>query len=172
MRDPAAVEPHTRADLATRRHEERDPAAEAEPHDADAVVAEARPVQVLEGGVDVHQHAVVGEALEERHHLAEVVVGSGAAAGAVEDRRRDRVVALVGEATGDVFDVVVHPEGFLDHDDRGLGLRPVGSRFVDLHRTVGRGQLDRLRRHVTPAFRYALAPSDSAAICTALMIPW
>ena len=89
------------------------------------LVGETRAVQVVERGVDVHEHAVVGQTLEQRHHLAEVVVGSGASAGAVEDRRRDRVISLRGESPRDVFDVLVHAEGFLDHDDRTCG-RPLG----------------------------------------------
>ena len=44
---------------------------------------------------------------------------------------------------------------------------PVGGRFVDLHRAVGRGQAI-----VCVTCRLLAALIDSAAICTALMIPW
>ena len=70
-------------------------------------------LEVRDRGVDVGQDAVVGDAFEERHDLAEVVVRRGAAAGAVEERGRDGVVARRGEAPGHVLDVVVHTERFL-----------------------------------------------------------
>jgi hypothetical protein len=66
---------------------------------------------------------------------------SSAAAGAVEQGRRDRVVAGVGDAPRDVLDVVVDAEGLLDHDDRGPGLA-VGRGLVGAHRSVGGRQLD------------------------------
>ena len=39
-------------------------------------VGEAGLVEVRERGVDVGEHAVVAHALEQRHHLGEVVVGA------------------------------------------------------------------------------------------------
>ena len=99
--------------------------------------------------VDVHEDAVVRDALEERHDLREVVVRRGAAAGAMEHRRCDRPVARGGEAAGDVTDVLVHAERLLDHDDRGGRLR-VGGHVVDLHWAVRRRhRLRRVRRHRT-----------------------
>ena len=106
-------------------------------------------VEVRDGRLDVHHDPRVGEALEQRQHLLEVVVGRGAAARPVEERRRDGVVAGVGEPPGDVLDVVVHPERLLDHDHRPpraavrhrlvRGHRPVGGlqgQLVDLHAGV------------------------------------
>ena len=164
VHDAAAVERDRGAELAARRGEEHHPSAEAEPDDADARRVEALGLEVRDRRVDVGEDALVADAFEERHHLGEVVVRRGTAAGAVEHRRRDADVAGGGDAAGDVLDVVVHPERLLDHDDRALGLT-LGVGLVDLHRPVGRGQHD---RHVQAPCGLIV----SAAICTALMIPW
>ncbi len=94
-----------------------------------------------DGGVEIHEDPVVGQVLVERQDLGEVVVGRGAAAGPVEEVRRDGVEARIGEPLRDALDVVVDPERLLHDDDRpgrGLG-RPS---LEDVHRPVRRRDLD------------------------------
>ena len=91
-------------------------------------------------------------------HLLEVVVGRGAAARPVEQRRGDGVVAGVGEPAGDVLDVVVHPERLLDDDDRP-GRPAFGDAGVEPHRTVGGGEGDVVDLHVHRASTCAMAGS-------------
>ena len=68
------------------------------------------------------QQAVVGQPLEQREHLAEVVVRRGAAARPVEDVESEPDVAGFGDALRDALDVVVQPERFGDDDDCGRRL--------------------------------------------------
>ena len=105
-------------------------------------VVEASFAQRGQRGVDIVKRAVVGEPLEERHHLGEVVVGSRPAAGAVEDMGRDRVVPGVGEPPRDVLDVLVDAERLLDDDHRRLD-RLIRLGLVDRHGPVGRLDLER-----------------------------
>ena len=51
----------------------------------------------------------------------------GPAAGPVEERRRDGVVAGIGEAAGDVLDVLVDAERLLDDDHRRRVASPSGA---------------------------------------------
>ena len=61
------------------------------------VVVDARVVQVRAGGVDVGEQSVVGQPLEQRQHLGEVVVRRGAATGAMEDVESETDVAGFGD---------------------------------------------------------------------------
>ena len=124
------------AELATRRGEERDTTAEAEAEDRDLVVGEARLVQMIERGVDIHEDAVVGDRFEELHHLGELVVAGDASTRAMEEVGRHRVIAGCGGAARHVFDVVVDAERF-HHDDHRALCRAIGCRLVESHRTVG-----------------------------------
>src|SRR5439155_24965703 len=89
--------------------------------------------QVVEGGVDVGQHAPGGQRLHvgrDHRHVAVAELGS---TGAVEEVGGDRHPALGGEAAGDVFDVVVDAERLLHHDDAAVRLP---GRFVDRQRSL------------------------------------
>ena len=93
-------------------------------------------------GINVREDPVIAQPLEQREHLAPVVVRRGPAARPMEDVRRDRVVADRSEPSGHIHDVVVHPERFLDHDHTAARLT-VGCRLVERHRAVRRVDLDR-----------------------------
>jgi len=99
-------------------------------------------VQMGEGRVDVGEDGVVvRHVLEKFHHLLEVpVFDDRARTRPMEEVGRDRVVARGRGTPGDVFDVGIDAEGFLNDDDRTpvVARRP---RLVQPHRTVGR--LDR-----------------------------
>ena len=75
--DAATVEPDRRPERTAQRGEERDPSAEAEPDDADAVVGEARGAQVIERGVDIGEDRVVtADGAEQLDHLLHVAVSA------------------------------------------------------------------------------------------------
>ena len=74
------------------------------------------------------------------------------------------VVPGRGTAARDVLDVIVHTERFLDND-HGAAWGALGQRLVELHGPVGGVERDRCGHEL-----WALI--DSAAIWTALMIPW
>src|ERR1019366_8137142 len=138
--DPAAVEADGGAERTACRDEEGDPAAEAEADGADALAGEPGVVEHLEGGVDVGEEPVVGDAFEQGEDLVEVdvvVVVDRATPGPVEERGGDRVVSDGGETSGHVLDVLVHAERFLD-DHPGAARVAVGGHLVDVHRAVGR----------------------------------
>ena len=128
---------------------------------ADARVVEAGVVQVRRRAASTSMR-IPGSVSPSNsgQHLVEVVVGRGASTGAVEQRRRDGVVAGVGEPAGDVLDVVVHPERLLDHDHRPAG-SAIRHRLVGRHRPVGglQGQVVDLHARVatTPTL---VAPAD------------
>jgi len=82
---------------------------------------------------------LVGQPEHDRAHVVHVVGVLRTAAAPVE-RRRDRVVADIGEAPGEVADVIVEPEGLLDHDDAGVVAGLVGIREIGRDVAAAAGQ--------------------------------
>src|SRR5262249_10833672 len=70
----AAVETDRSPEPAAGRDEECHAAAEAETDDADSLVVEAGPAQMVDGRIDVGENAGVTHPGEERHHFREVAV--------------------------------------------------------------------------------------------------
>src|SRR2546430_5777413 len=139
--DPATVEADGSSERAAQCDQEGDATAETEPDRPDRRVLPTGGVKVRQRGVHVDEDGVVVEMLVQRDHLGEIRVRRGAATGPVEEVRRDRVIAGVGEPARDVLDVRVHAERLLDDDDRTAGVaHPSG--FVHGHRAVGRVELD------------------------------
>src|SRR5213593_1674313 len=161
VRDAAAVVRDRGGDAVDPRgREPRHGAAEAIPDDADL---EARLLRLLHRGAHV-LHRIVDRQLA-AHGAAALDVGLlvarfEPALDPVEQRRRDREVALLGEAIGDALDVVVDAEDLLDHDQRAARLRGrrgfVGGELV----SVLGGQVDRLTHGLSSVAGYdAACPS-------------
>ena len=117
--------------------------------------------EVLEGGVHVAQDAVVVEALVLLDDLGEVAVGDGAAACPVEEVGGHGVVALGGQVARHLLDVVVDPEGLLDHDHRPAGVA-VGAGLEQVHGPVGRVEGDCPVLHAASSFRAAASRSSAS----------
>ena len=79
--------------------------------------------KVFEGGVEIGADALCGEVGHVRLREFHVVIRQGVHRVAVEQLRRDRVVARGSEPACDVFDVVVDAERLLDYDDGGTRRR-------------------------------------------------
>jgi hypothetical protein len=105
-------------------------AAPAKPDDADLAAAGFR--RVVDGGLDVRQHARRGQPVDggfqrdALFHPGLVVAQVNAGLDAVKSRRRYRQVALGGEAVGHGLDVRIDAENLLQTTMAALGL-PAGS---------------------------------------------
>src|SRR5439155_3951483 len=92
----------------------------------------------LDGRADVLDHVVdvdLAPDLASAVDVGGLVTALEAALGAVEDGRRQRDIAVLGETVGHVLDVVVDAEDLLDDHDPALGLAG-GRRAVRVKRVI------------------------------------
>ena len=97
-----------------------DAAAEAEADDADR----ADILDGIDGGLGVAQYrrpVGIGDEFPRVRHFIRRIAALEIGLDAVEDRRRDRDIALAGETVADAADVVIDAKDFLDHHHRRLG---------------------------------------------------
>ena len=104
---------------------EGDASTHAESHHPDPREGKVPGLEMIEGGVHVDGQTLRRQVAHEGHHRVEVVIGEDRRSVAVEECRRHREPAGVGQPVGDVLDVRRNPERLLDDHDGAAGA-PVG----------------------------------------------